>query len=442
MSVPTIAAVQDGRPRDNARSMAGTDVLLVSLGGTAGLRAADDELAGALRRAGASVAVARVDARRASVRTFALTDLAWALPARARGARGDARTRAPRAIVYSTTHRRAALAGAGRDPLRRAGGRQPARPPRDLAAPGGAPALRGRAAARCRGARARWPRRLRRARPALVVPVPVARSGPAGRARHRGDHLRREPATRRASTACSPPGARRGAPGETLVVAGRRAGATRTASATRACSRRPSTARCCAARASFVTAPRREDYGIAQLEALADGCLLVTTAAPGPYAALPLARALDPRLVGDDLAAAMRTALDDPSPGYAERARAALAPWTPAAVDAVVRRAAAARAARRTDERRPDVPQRARSAGRRDRRGDDARRRPSSRRARARRPATATPAVSAPTPSSRPSASTCVTTSAANSAGASSATIAENHARQLAAAERDRAGAP
>ena len=32
----------------------------------------------------------------------------------------------------------------------------------------------------------------------------------------------------------------------------------------------------------FVTAPRREDYGIAQLEALADGCLLVTTPSPGP----------------------------------------------------------------------------------------------------------------------------------------------------------------
>jgi DNA polymerase (family 10) len=60
----------------------------------------------------------------------------------------------------------------------------------------------------------------------------------------------------------------------------------------------------------FLSAPRREDYGIAQLEALADGCLLVTTPAPGPYAALPLARDLDPRLVGPDLA--IRTALDDP----------------------------------------------------------------------------------------------------------------------------------
>jgi hypothetical protein len=86
----------------------------------------------------------------------------------------------------------------------------------------------------------------------------------------------------------------------------------------------------------FVTAPRREDYGIAQLEALADGCLLVTTEAPGPYAALPLARALDARLVGDDLAGAIRTGIDAPLPDYAEAARAALAPFAPTAIDAVV----------------------------------------------------------------------------------------------------------
>jgi hypothetical protein len=86
----------------------------------------------------------------------------------------------------------------------------------------------------------------------------------------------------------------------------------------------------------FVTAPRREDYGTAQLEALADGCVLVTTPSPGPYAALPLARALDPRLVTTDLAAAIRAALDDPAAGYAERAAEMLAPWRPETVDRVV----------------------------------------------------------------------------------------------------------
>ena len=84
----------------------------------------------------------------------------------------------------------------------------------------------------------------------------------------------------------------------------------------------------------FLCAARREDYGIAQLEALADGCVLVTTPSPGPYAALPLARDLDPRLVGPELA--IRTALDDPLPGYAERAAAAVEPFSPAAVDRVV----------------------------------------------------------------------------------------------------------
>jgi glycosyltransferase involved in cell wall biosynthesis len=86
---------------------------------------------------------------------------------------------------------------------------------------------------------------------------------------------------------------------------------------------------------AFVCAPRREDYGIAQLEALADGCLLVTTPSPGPYAALPVARALDPRLVGG-VAEGIRTSLDDPAPGYVERALEALAPWRPEAVDRVV----------------------------------------------------------------------------------------------------------
>jgi glycosyltransferase involved in cell wall biosynthesis len=86
----------------------------------------------------------------------------------------------------------------------------------------------------------------------------------------------------------------------------------------------------------FVMAPRREDYGIAQLEALADGCALVTTPAPGPYAALPLARALDPRLVTDDVAAALRAALDDPATGYADRAAELLAPFRPEQVDRVV----------------------------------------------------------------------------------------------------------
>ncbi len=86
----------------------------------------------------------------------------------------------------------------------------------------------------------------------------------------------------------------------------------------------------------FVAAPRREDFGVAPLEALADGCQLVTTPAPGPYPALGLARTLDPRLVAEDLAPALRTALDDPAPDYANRAAELLAPFRRAAVDATI----------------------------------------------------------------------------------------------------------
>jgi hypothetical protein len=86
----------------------------------------------------------------------------------------------------------------------------------------------------------------------------------------------------------------------------------------------------------FVSAPRREDYGISQLEALADGCLLVTTPAPGPYAALRIARSLDARLVGEDLALGLRTALSDPLPDYAARAREALGPFGREATDRLV----------------------------------------------------------------------------------------------------------
>jgi hypothetical protein len=86
----------------------------------------------------------------------------------------------------------------------------------------------------------------------------------------------------------------------------------------------------------FICAPRREDYGIAQLEALADGCLLVSTPAPGPYAALPIARALDERLIADDLEPALRAALDDPRSDYATRAAAALAPFAAESVDRLV----------------------------------------------------------------------------------------------------------
>jgi hypothetical protein len=315
--------------------MAATDVLIVSLGATAGLRAADDALAGALVSAGASVATARVGHAR-EPRTFALTDLAWAVPAR-RAAAAALRDRRPRAIVYSTTT--AALlwpepgairfdaTAAGNRPGRHGIWQRPVERRRLAAAPlllpWSEPAL------------AELPARHARA---LVLPVPVAASGPATPPAERdiaAITYAANPHKKGLDRVLAAWRAARG-PGETLVVAG--VGGRDADGVRHAGMLAPPDYRALLRRARvFVTAPRREDYGIAQLEALADGCLLVTSAAPGPYAALPLARALDARLVGDDLALALRTALDDPAPDHAERARALVAPWTPAAVGARVR---------------------------------------------------------------------------------------------------------
>jgi len=66
--------------------------------------------------------------------------------------------------------------------------------------------------------------------------------------------------------------------------------------------------------------------------------MLVSTPAPGPYVALPIARRLDGRLIGEDLAGALRAALDEPRAGYGELARAELEPFSRAAIDRRVAR--------------------------------------------------------------------------------------------------------
>jgi glycosyltransferase involved in cell wall biosynthesis len=79
----------------------------------------------------------------------------------------------------------------------------------------------------------------------------------------------------------------------------------------------------------YLAAARYENYGIGPLEALADGAALVTTPSPGPFAALPIARELDHRLVADRdspvaLAAALQSAFardQDQCVTYRGRAR-------------------------------------------------------------------------------------------------------------------------
>jgi hypothetical protein len=334
------------------------DVLIVSLGSTAGLRRADEELQLSLERAGASVALAQA-LRPPEVRTLMLTDLSWARAARAVARQALERNEdaPPRAIVYSSTT--AALlwprAGAIRFDAPSAGNRT------------GRHGLWQRPLERMRlrraplllpwseGALGELPADLAGTDRALVLGVAVepsekaAQDGSASESRRdlaaityaanpAKKGLDRVLAAWRQVRAGRPPGEEllvAGASSQELAAAGHppageegvRVLGTLPPHEYRALLRRARV---------FVCAPRREDYGLAQLEALADGCQLVTTPAPGPYAALPIARRLDPRLVGEDLSGALRTALEDPLEGYASRAHEALAPFRREALDRLV----------------------------------------------------------------------------------------------------------
>src|SRR5271155_2370843 len=320
------------------------DVLIVSLGSTGGLRAADAELQGSLVRAGASVAVAAPRAPR-PLRTLALTDLSWANAARG-SARAELEGRAVGAVIYSSTT--AALLWPRPGAIRfdaPSSGNRPGRHglwqrPLERRRLGQAPLL----LPWSREGLAEAPGAARDGDRALVLPVPVEPSAPP---------LQDAPARDIAAItyAANPSkkgldrvlsawrrlrAERRSSGSEELVVAGateqelRRAGIVADgeqgvrvvgvlgAEEYRALLRRARV---------FVCAPRREDYGLAQLEALADGCLLVTTAAPGPYVALPLARSLEASFVSEDLEAALRAALLHPPRDYAARALAAVAPF-------------------------------------------------------------------------------------------------------------------
>ncbi|MDA0167322.1 glycosyltransferase [Solirubrobacter ginsenosidimutans] len=339
------------------------DVLIVSLGGTAGLREADAELAASLRRAGALVEIARVGRAR-ELRTFAAIEFAWAVNARRATMRAVADL-SPRAVIYSTTT--AALLGpvsgairfdapaAGNRPGRHGIWQRPVEARRFKAAPLLLPWSEGGLA------EAPVPHA-----DAVIVPMPVEPSGPAGERDIAAMTYGANPDKKGLDTVLEAWSVE-SREGEELIVAGldEAAGApwlARAREAARAVFARHGVTppwdggeisapgggsvrfagliprdeyRALLRRTRvFLSAPRREDYGIAQLEALADGCVLVTTNAPGPYVALPIARGLDNRLVGPRLA--IRAALDAPKPDYATRAATALAPFTRAAVDRVV----------------------------------------------------------------------------------------------------------
>lgn len=335
-------------------------MLIVSLGATPGWRDADAALASGLRTAGLSVELA-VARRPREVRTFALTDLTWALAAR-RAARAGIAAHHPRAVIYSTIT--AALLWPRRGAIRfdeAAAGNRPGRHglwqrPLERRRLARAPLLLALSDGGARAVRSLVPQ----AADPIVVPAPIAGSGPGAPPSESG----RDVAALTYAAAPEKKGldrvlaawAQARHAGELLVVAGleperratwlARAGLGGVAPAAaeerlgvrfidllpydeyRALLRRTRL---------HVTAPRHEDHGITQLEALADGCMLVTTAPAGPYPALELARELDPRLVGDDVAGALRIALDDPARDYPRRAGVLLEPLAPERVAQTIR---------------------------------------------------------------------------------------------------------
>lgn len=327
------------------------EVLLVGLGSTPGLRRADAALAGSLRRAGASVAVLQAPRPR-DVRTLMLTDLVWARASRHAAVSALARRdgMAPKAVIYSSTTaallwpvpgairfdapavaNRRGHDGLWQRPLERRRLRQaPLLLPWSegglaeacAAVPGGAER------ALILPASIELDRVTSSARPARDIAAVTYAGNPHKKgfdrvlaawrhARRSGEQLHVVGITR-AALADAGFG---GLEPDVRVTGSLSADAVREL----------------LARARvLVCAPRREDYGLIQLEALAEGCQLVTTPAPGPYVALKVAHELDPRLVSEDLAAALRDALDTPTAGYERRARALLEPFGVAACDRLV----------------------------------------------------------------------------------------------------------
>lgn len=323
------------------------DVLFVSLGSTPGLRAVDDALAGSMRRAGARVALVRPTPPPA-VRTMAGTDLMWAMAAR-RAAQHGIRVHRPRAVLYGSVG--AALLWPAPGAIRIDAAMAANRPgrhgvwqrPRERLLLRRCPLLVPQSAE----ALGEVPRPRP---PSVVVPPPVALgpTPPSWEDRDVAAVTYAADPHKKGLDRVLAAWARAARDGEELVVCGAPAGAVpRGLRGVRdAGSLSPDEFDRLLRRArTFVCAPRREDHGLVQLEALAAGCRLVTTTASGAYVGLSIARAVAPQSVVDRpddvaaLASAVRAALDGPATDDDRtRARALLAERFDAArVDAIVR---------------------------------------------------------------------------------------------------------
>ena len=346
--------MREGGPAAGERA----DILLLSLGTTLGWRAADAIFVEQLRAAGASVAAAtvRMGATARLRRAYPVTDVVEAVAAR-RALRPAVRRHRPRALVISST-----TAAMLADPEG-----LPYAVRLDAPARLNRPGLHNRALhgleRRALG-RARlvlpWSRAARAALPdaatrAIVVPPPVSPSGASADERERIAVAYTPDVKAKGLDVVCAAWAHAGLEDALLLVFGvereralahlERTGVPAPAAIEFRGKTPPHEFRAALRRArAYVGGARWEDFGMAPLEALADGALLVTVPSGGPFEALSLARQLAPDLVAsqiapEPLAAAMQAAFTLPAERVAAyRARAAplLEPFRPEAIQRVV----------------------------------------------------------------------------------------------------------
>jgi hypothetical protein len=330
-----------------------TDLLLVSLGTTRGLRLSDAQLVAMLREAGASVdAVAtRIGWTNALRRAYPVNDLVEAVAAR-RALAAAMRRRRPRALVISTTTAAFLIGDPGvpfavwldspaclnrpgvlNAPLRWLERRQLARARVLMVhSPGAVAALPAGAA------------------PSVLVPTPIPAAPEPSALRERlAVGYTPDPKAKSLALLCAA-WEQAALPGVRLLIAGipperARAFLARRGMALPAGAElvgmlpQPEFRDLLSRAHAFVSAAEWEDFGIAPLEALDRGAALVAAPAGGPFPALALARALGPEFVAAErspaaLAGALRAAFAAPPDrlaAYREAARAELGPYRPEA---------------------------------------------------------------------------------------------------------------
>jgi glycosyltransferase involved in cell wall biosynthesis len=331
-----------------------TDLLLVSLGTTRGLRLADAQLVDMLREAGASVAAVstRIGVTNALRRGYPVNDVVEAIASR-RAMTAGMRRYHPRALVLSSTTV-AMLVG---------------RPPVPYAVWLDSPARLNRPSLLSKPLHTLERRQLARARvlmphspgtvaalpagaaPSVMVPPPVpAAPGEPNPARERfAVGYTPDPKAKGLALLCAA-WEQAALPGARLLIAGIPPERARAFLARRGAVvpsdvelvgmlPQPSFRDLLARAHVFVSAAEWEDFGIAPLEALDRGAALVCAPAGGPFPALALARALAPDFVAADrspaaLARALEAAFSAPPErlaAYRVAARAELEPYRPEA---------------------------------------------------------------------------------------------------------------